>query len=302
MLKLSIVITTKNRKNDLMECLDSISKSSYNDYEIIVVDDVSVDGTQMLCDEDFDWGKIRIYHQTSPLMMVKARNLGAQKTTGKYILFIDDDNIIDRKMVEHLVEAADSNPGYGILGPSMFYLDAKEKYLDYQKFNFYSGRTRGVVDHSNKKIIDSDGVPNVFLIKREVFERFGHFDDKLIQTFTEPDFAFAIRKSYKCGIVKDAITYHKISKSKNARSFGGMFSQKAYCLMRNRSVLVARYGTWLQKFVYLICFSWFWPLAYSILMLRERQFRLIKLYAHGFKDGMIYFFTKKFVNSLPKLL
>ncbi|MFC1655702.1 glycosyltransferase family 2 protein [Patescibacteria group bacterium] len=300
--KLSIVITTKNRKQDLLECIDSITKSTFKDREIIIVDDVSTDGTEKLRSEDFNEMNVRIYHQEKPLMMVKARNFGAQKATGRYVLFIDDDNVIDEKMIEHLVEAADFNVEYGILGPAMFYFDTKEKYLDYQTFNFYSGRTRGLMDHSSRKLVDSDGVPNVFLIKREVFERLGHFDEKLIQTFTEPDFAFAVRSAYKCGIVKDAITYHKISKTKNARSFGGKFSQKAYCLMRNRTVLVARYGSWIQKLVYIACFSWLWPIVYSIFMLKERQFRLIKLYVHGFKDGIIYFFTKKFVNSLPNIL
>lgn len=300
--KLSIVITTQNRKQDLLECINSITKSTFNDYEIIIVDDVSTDGTAQLGSEDFNEMNVRIYHQKEPLMMVKARNFGARKATGKYVLFIDDDNIIDEKMIEYLVTAADFNVEYGILGPAMFYLDTKEKYLDYQTFNFYTGRTKGLMDHSNRKLVDSDGVPNVFLIKREVFERLGHFDEKLIQTFTEPDFAFAVRSVYKCGIVKDAVTYHKISKTRNARSLGGKFKQKAYCLMRNRSVIIARYGSLPQKVVYIVFFSWLWPLVYSALMIREKQFHLIKLYLHGFKDGMIYFFRNKFINSLPKLL
>jgi hypothetical protein len=310
--KLSIVITTKNRKKDLLECVKSICASTYENFELIIVDDASTDGTEKLkkTDISFQCAKrenledqhIKIFHQKKSLMMVKARNFGAKKAQGRYILFIDDDNIIDTRMIEYLVLAADKYLDYGILGPSMYYFESREKYMDYQKFNFYTGRTKGLIDNSKREIVDTDGIPNVFLIKKEVFKEFGFFDEKLIQTFTEPDFAFNVRKKYKCGIVKRAVTYHKIPPGKTSRSMGAVFKQKAYCLMRNRSILISRYGNLIQKFVYMSLFSWIWPFVYSILMIKARHFYLVKLYFYGFKDGMVYFFRKKFINSLPKLL
>jgi len=297
-MKLSLVITVRNRKDDLLRCLDSIKRSDLDgiSYETIVVDDASNDGTQLLKDSWY-----RVIHNKKQQMMVKSRNIGAKESKGEYVLFIDEDNVIDKNMIKILLSAAAKYPNFGILGPSMWFLSTKEKYLDYQTFNFYTGRTLGVIDTSGKDLCLSDGIPNVFMIKRDIFLKYGYFDASLIQTFTEPDYAFMLLKhGIKCGIVPAAITYHAVSPSSefSPRSLGGMFTQKAYCLMRNRTVMVKRYGTVLQKVIYLFFFSWFWPVLYTLSMLKYGRFDLIKLYWLGYADGLIYFFTGKLRSSL----
>lgn len=300
-MKLSIVITTRNRIDDLLNCVTSIKISKFfnDDWELIVVDDNSTDGTQKMKIEDLKMKNGFIVHNKTQQMMVRSRNIGINNSTGEYVLFIDDDNIIDGNMIVTLIDFADNNKNYGMIGPSMYYSKNKEKYLDFQKISLSTGKTDGIIDNSDLTICDSDGIPNVFLIRREVFEKCGLFDESLIQTFTEPDFAFNIkRRGYKCGIVKNAKTYHNASDNLSSRSLGGKFKQKAYCLMRNRSVIVARYGKFYHKIIYIIFFSWFWPLLYSLLVLRDKRTDLIKLYWLGFKDGFIYFFTGSLNNSL----
>ena len=298
---LSIVITTRNRKKDLISCLDSIKRATTAllDFEIIVVNDESTDGTQDLSSNDFTFSNIKFLHLKENFLMVKSRNIGAKEATGEFVLFIDDDNEIDTKMIETLVSFAKSNPEFGMIGPSMYYFDSKEKYLDYQKINFFTGQTKGYINDERLELCLSDGIPNVFMIPKMVFEKYGYFDESLLQTYTEPDFAFSIRKhGLKCAIVKAAKTYHKVSKSTTfaPRSLGGMYKQKAYCLMRNRTVIVSRYGSFWQKFVYLAVFSWFWPLAYSALILPHKRFDLIKLYWLGFLDGFKYVFSGTLVT------
>jgi len=298
MMQLSIVITVRNRKEDLLRCLDSIKASDLSgiSHEIIVVDDASTDGTELLKPLGF-----RFIHNKKQQMMVKSRNIGAKETTGDYVLFIDEDNVIDKHMIQILLTSAVKYPEFGILGPSMWFLSTKEKYLDYQTFNFYTGRTLGIIDTSGKDLCLSDGIPNVFMIKREMFLKYGYFDSSLIQTFTEPDYAFMLRDhGIKCGTVPSAITYHAVLPSSefSPRSLGGMFTQKAYCLMRNRTVMIKRYGTVPQKTIYLIFFSWFWPTLYTVSMLKYGRFDLIKLYWLGYVDGLIYFFTGKLRSSL----
>ncbi|MEI7426054.1 MAG: glycosyltransferase, partial [Candidatus Moraniibacteriota bacterium] len=289
-MELSIVITTRNRKDDLIRCVRSVDNADLREvsWELIIIDDASSDGSEVLEIGDLGVSSGKIVHNMSQQMMVKSRNIGVKNSTGKYVLFIDDDNIVDEKMIDILVDFAEKNNEYGIVGPSMYYLNTRKKYLDFQKINLFTGKTSGIIDKTERKICDSDGIPNAFLIKREVFDAGGLFDEKLIQTFTEPDFAFSARKcGYKCGIVKKAKIYHDVSANDGlkARALGGQYTQKAYCLMRNRTVIISRYGSILQKSMYLIFFSWFWPLAYSILMLREKRFDLIKLYWKGFFDG-----------------
>lgn len=299
----SIVITTRNRKSDLLRLIESIRDSDIDGIkaELIVVDDCSNDGTEIINSDSFGiCGDI--VHNRSQQMMVRSRNIGAKASKGRYIFFIDDDNVVDRDMLKNAYEFARSNPEYGIVGPSMHYLGSREKYMDFQRISLCTGRTRGMIDNSNdSEICDSDGIPNAFMIRRQVFDDCGFFDENLIQTFTEPDFAFhAGGKGYKCGILKRAKIYHDIKKSDNfnSRALGGQFVQKAYCLMRNRTVIVFRYGNFFQKIVYLLFFSWFWPAAYSLLVAREKRLDLVSLYWKGFFDGIRYALTGKLVKSI----
>jgi GT2 family glycosyltransferase len=117
----------------------------------------------------------------------------------------------------------------------------------------------------------------------------GSFDEYLVQTFVEPDYSFRASKiGLKTYFVRDAKTVHNIAVEDmlTSKSLGGKFSQKAYYLMRNRTILVKRYGTPLQRIIYLTIFSWVWPTVYSLLILREKRFDLIKLYWRGWLDGI----------------
>jgi glycosyltransferase involved in cell wall biosynthesis len=301
---LSIVITTRNRKEDLLECVNSVRKSNLEnlEWELIVVDDNSSDGTREIKLKELggvENGKI--IHNAAQQMMVRSRNTGAKCAQGKYILFIDDDNIIDSQMPKNLIVFLEKNKNYGLAGPSMYYLDTRKKYMDGQEINFFTSRTTFFIDNHVGEFCDTDGIPNVFVVRKEVFVRIGFFDESLIQTMTEPDFAFSAAKNgYKCAIVKKAKTYHKISLAKklDPESLGGDFSQKAYCLMRNRSLIISRYAKIYHKIFYLLFFSWFWPFIYSVIVMRKKRFDLVRLYWLGWKDGMIYFFTGKLKNSL----
>jgi len=300
---LSIVITTHDRKKELEECIRSIKDSDMAniDFELIVVDDASSDSTKMLRSEELNLPNSKIIHLKDKVMMAASRNIGARESKGEFVLFIDDDNEIDKKMIKVLVAFIKKNSEYGIIGPGGYYFETRKRYLDYQTINLCSGRTRGIVSVEKREVFESDGIPNVFLIRKTVFEKCGYFDEALIQTFTEPDFAMRIKKDgFKCGVVPEAMTFHKVQKVDNykPRGLGGKFSQKAYCLMRNRTVYISRYGNILNKVVYIILFSWFWPAIYSAFALIYGRADLFKIYWKGFADGIIYFFTRKLRNSL----
>lgn len=326
-MELSIIITTKDRYQNLLSCLDSVRYNLKDNHtELIIVDDCSSDETKNLSIKTLKkFSKnAKIFHFKKQLMMVKARNFGAKEAKGKFILFIDDDNVLEKTAVGFLVKEAKSNNDYGILGPQMCYAN-KESYMLSQKFNFYTGMTSRLVPDNqnihksflnsflvskvsntlNKKVYLTDGVPNVFLIKEEVFKKCGYFDESLVQTYTELDFALHAKKfGYLSAIIPKSITYHQIDAKDDfsPEGLGAKFKQKAYCLMRNRIVIVKRYGNTLQKSIYFLFFSWVWFLVYLLLTVKNRRLDLVKIYSRGFKDGLIYLFTGKLVNSLPRII
>lgn len=94
MVTISIIVPIYNAKDRLIPCLNSISNQSLTDYECILVDDGSTDGSAVLLD---DYAKkdsrFRVIHQQNS-GVGRARNAGLESAVGKYISFVDSDDII----------------------------------------------------------------------------------------------------------------------------------------------------------------------------------------------------------------
>lgn len=102
-IKFSIIIPVYNVEPFLNECVSSVTAQSYDNYEIILVDDGSTDASGVLCDE---WSvrseKITAIHQKNAGLS-EARNAGVQLATGDYVLFLDsDDYWCDTAMLERI--------------------------------------------------------------------------------------------------------------------------------------------------------------------------------------------------------
>ena len=111
MIKFSVIIPVYNVEKYLQECLKSILEQTYNNYEIILVDDGSTDSSGKICDEYAQkYPNIHTYHQVNQGQSV-ARNMGVKKAEGEYIWFVDsDDVIIKRDALELLQKSACNQP------------------------------------------------------------------------------------------------------------------------------------------------------------------------------------------------
>jgi len=91
-MKLSIIIPAYNVENYLPKCLDSILTQEYHDYEVIVVNDGSTDGTQTLLEKyACEYAILRIITQANSGMST-ARNRGLQEAQGEYVWYVDSDD------------------------------------------------------------------------------------------------------------------------------------------------------------------------------------------------------------------
>ncbi len=107
MSSVSVVITTYNYGRYLVECLTSVIAQTYKDIEIIVVNDGSSDDTDAVIAEYIP--KI-IYIKQPNMGVVKARNNGALKATGDYLLFLDADDYLTPTYIAESVAVLDGNP------------------------------------------------------------------------------------------------------------------------------------------------------------------------------------------------
>ena len=99
---ISVIVPAYNVENTLEKCLESISKQTFKDYEVILVDDGSIDGTSELVDilsEKYHF--VKSFHKENG-GLGSARNYGIGKSKGKYICFVDSDDYIYPEYLETL--------------------------------------------------------------------------------------------------------------------------------------------------------------------------------------------------------
>ncbi len=133
---ISVCIPTYNRKEYLKETLDSILSQTYKDYEIVIVDDGSTDGTeQMLKELDIP---ITYYRQENS-GDAAARNKLVELAKGKYISFIDSDDLLMPDAIERMVKVIESEDEEAIVYGSYLRIDEDGKVFGKCKRKLYSG-------------------------------------------------------------------------------------------------------------------------------------------------------------------
>lgn len=105
----SIVVPVYEVEKYLDECIDSIINQTYNNIQIIIIDDGSTDACPEICDT---WAtrdsRIIVKHQANGGLS-QARNTGLEIAEGKYVLFVDSDDLISRSCVETVVKRAEKD-------------------------------------------------------------------------------------------------------------------------------------------------------------------------------------------------
>lgn len=101
-IKISIVVPIYNSEKYLTKCLESIAGQSYNNFEVIMINDGSTDLSEQICAGFIKDNRFKLYNQNNQGVSV-ARNNGIEKSSGNYIAFIDSDDFIAEDYLEKLV-------------------------------------------------------------------------------------------------------------------------------------------------------------------------------------------------------
>ena len=106
---ITVVVPVYNMKDYLSKCIDSLLRQTYCDYEIIIVDDGSTDGSAQLCDREAEKSdRIRVVHKTNG-GLPSARNCGMDNAKGEYVIFPDPDDWVEPDYLAHLSSVMDKN-------------------------------------------------------------------------------------------------------------------------------------------------------------------------------------------------
>ena len=119
--KFSIVIPVYNVAPYLRECLESVLRQTYDNWEMICVDDGSKDGSGAILDEyAANDGRIKVFH-TANSGVSSARNLGLENSTGDFVWFVDGDDVIHQQSLEAVNHAVDSYGCADLIIPKWYF-------------------------------------------------------------------------------------------------------------------------------------------------------------------------------------
>ncbi len=213
MIKVSAVILSYNRKEDLRDGLEKILSYNLPYLEIIVVDNASNDGTVGMVEKEFG-EKVHLI-KLKENIGVAAYNIGFEKAKGEYILILDDDSFPTKGAIEKMVYKFDNNVKTGIVA-----LDVRS--YEYCKKNNFEVET----DNINKNdradyLIGFNGAGAGF--RKEVFKKIGGYPEEHFLYWNEMDLSIRVlNANYKIKWLPGAIVCHKFS-PKNRDSERGPF-------------------------------------------------------------------------------
>lgn len=159
----TVYIPTKNRKNLLLRAFKSVINQSYNNIEIVVVDDGSNDGTTFLLKElAFQYSNLTVIYLTESIGAPAARNKAIKVANGELVTGLDDDDYFLPDRIKHLVEYYDERYAFVCTGCYWNYGRVKRKLNGSKKIitledQLFLNQASNQVLVSKKRLIDIGG-------------------------------------------------------------------------------------------------------------------------------------------------
>jgi GT2 family glycosyltransferase len=195
-----------------------------------------------------------------------SKNVGQKIANGKFIMFIDDDNVVDKKMIEELVGFMNVNVNAGEAGPVNYNLSNNKILFIKSSRNMWTTKTfhlRSLISFKTEDYWETADIPNAFIVRNEIVKNKIEFNPMFGIMYEESDYAYRIKKrGYKIYIVNKAKIFHDIDNhsSKEAKKdylYHFMEDERRpFVFARNRIIFHYLYSTKIQ-FLF-ICLFWIW--------------------------------------------
>ncbi len=170
MKKLSIIIPVYNTEKHLKKCFDSIINQNNSEIEVVVINDGSTDNSEVIIKEYTEQYKdVFKYYKKDNSGVADTRNFGIEKATGEYIMFLDSDDYIDKKLYDNIKKYIDED--IELIKYKMQRVDENDKILEIvpgATFDKITGEEGFNKLYGTDVLLDS---PCVYIIKKDIFVR-----------------------------------------------------------------------------------------------------------------------------------
>lgn len=289
--KIGIILVNYNGEKYNIDCIKSILNSTYKNIEIIVVDNNSTDKSVYDLKKSFE-KKIKIIELNENIGFSGANNIGikeALESMCEYVLLLNNDTIIDSKMIENMVEQSHLQKEKSVVCPKIYYYDTPNIIWSAGGYiNWNKGITiqYGMDEEDKGKY---DNVRSVefatgccLLIPTQIIKQVGFLSEEYFLYYEDTDYCVRIKEAgFNIIYEPKSIMYHKVS-----ASTGGLKSKTyVYYLNRNRLIFNKKYNK-----RYLIFILYFYLSLYIKKIFKNREKtnmnRYLNLAINDYKEGV----------------
>jgi len=279
----SIITVVYGQLEVTIEMLNSLIRINYPNFEIIVVDNASPNCDSNILKQIFPL--IRLIKNQSNLGFAGANNIGIMNAHGKYILFLNNDTIVEHDFLEPLVNKLESDSKIGAVSPKIRFFSNPNilQYVGMTPINPYSIRNHSIA-YCKKDIgqFEEDAMTMyahgaAMMLPIKVIREIGLMSNTFFLYYEELDWGYRIRQAgYQIYYVHNSLVYHKES-----ITTGALSPLKIYYLNRSRLLYMRRniHGI---KFVVSFIFQIFISMPKNtVLFLIKGEFKLFYAYCRA---------------------
>jgi len=239
---LSVIVLNWNGKKFLDECLSSLREQTYKDFETILVDNGSNDGSvEFIKDNYGDF--VTLIENERNLGFAAGNNQGIRAARGDYILLLNNDTKVDSYWMEELVKVAEEDRTIGMCASKILCYDDPQVIDNVGHLIYRDGLNRGR-GRLEKDVGQYEEIEEVLfpsgcaaLYRREMLEEIGLFDEDFFAYGDDTDLGLRGRwAGWKCLYVPKAVVYDKYS-----GATGSYSPFKAFYVERNRVWIAVKY-------------------------------------------------------------
>lgn len=213
--KASVIIVNTNELHHLEKCLPTVFILDYPDYEVLVIDNVSTDGSIEYIQTNFP--QARIVRNRQNLGYTGANNVGFQTAAGEFIAVLNPDTQVQPGWLKDSISALNANPNAGLATPKILLTDKPSRINTCGNVITFTGLTfcRGLDEPADNYSMP-EVVPAVsgaaFVIRKAVLEQIGGFDERFFMYYEETDLSLrASLAGFTCLYVPTSGIFHKYS-------------------------------------------------------------------------------------------
>ena len=218
--RVSILLTCYNHIKYLPDCVAGVRSQTFQDFEVIVLDDGSTDGTREWLVREFGEpspptpspsegrGGFRIVFNKGNLGTYATLNVGLKHATGDFVAVLNDDDLWAPTKLERQLDLLDKNPKVGLVHTDGEFMDGEGKKVEGSPLGFEFPRTE-TGDVLLALLYANKIIASAALVRRKCFDELGGFNEKYFGS-GDWEMWYRIAEKFEIGYVAEPLTFYRV--------------------------------------------------------------------------------------------